>query len=77
MSAVTAACLALLSEQEAAELLHAQKQTMRAWRHRRKGPPFYKLNGRVLYKREDLETWIEGCRVVPGETPKRKKRRAA
>lgn len=56
---------ALLAEQEAADLLHAKKQTMRAWRVRRKGPPFYKLNGRILYKREDLEKWIEGCRIDP------------
>jgi hypothetical protein len=64
----------LLPEQAAADLLHAKKQTMRAWRVRRKGPPFYKLNGRILYKREDLETWIEGCRVVPGEMKPRANR---
>jgi hypothetical protein len=63
---------ALVSEQDAADILHAKKQTMRAWRVRRKGPPFYKLNGRILYKREDLEVWIEQCRIVPGETRKPK-----
>jgi hypothetical protein len=67
VTAVVAA--ALLSEQDAAEILHAKKQTMRAWRNRRKGPPFYKLNGRILYKREDLQAWIEQCRIVP-EQPK-------
>ncbi len=67
LPAVTSTSLALISVQEAAEILHAKKQTMRAWRVRRKGPPFYKLNGRVLYKREDLDAWIEECRVVPSQ----------
>jgi len=65
--ALVAGCLALLSEQQVAEIIHAKKQTLRAWRVRRKGPPYYKLNGRILYDRKDVEGWIEGCRVVPGE----------
>lgn len=65
----------LLLEQAAADLLHAKKQTLRAWRVRRKGPPFYKLNGRVLYKREDLAAWIEQCRVMPGQ--KKRNRRGS
>jgi hypothetical protein len=63
-----------LAEEQAAEIVQAKKQTLRAWRVRRKGPPFYKLNGRVLYKREDLEAWIEGCRVVPGERKPKNRR---
>lgn len=62
---------ALLSEEQAAEILHAKKQTLRAWRVRRKGPPYFKLNGRVLYKPQDLEEWIEKCRIVPGEKLRR------
>ncbi len=57
-----------LAEEQAAEILQAKKQTLRAWRHRNKGPAFYKVNGRVLYKREDVEAWIEQCRVVPGQS---------
>jgi excisionase family DNA binding protein len=76
-TAVTAVVAALLTEQIAAELLHLKKQTLRAWRVRRKGPPFYKLNGRILYKREDLEAWIEQCRIVPGERRSRGRGRTA
>jgi len=79
LTALTAACF--LCEQEAAGFVHAKAQTMRAWRVRRKGPPYYKLSGRVFYKREDLEAWIEKSRVVPGETKRsprhRRRRRAA
>jgi hypothetical protein len=67
----TVAAAALLSDKDAAELLHARPQTLRAWRNRRKGPAFYKLSGRILYKREDLEAWIARCRVVPGEQSQR------
>jgi len=77
---VSSPVAALLAEEAAADICHAKKQTMRAWRVRRIGPPFYKLNGRVLYKREDLEAWIESRRVVPGAKTKsrpRRKRRPA
>lgn len=28
-----------------------------------KGPPWYRIGGRVYYQRSDLKAWIEGCRV--------------
>lgn len=32
---------------------------------RKEGPTFYRPNnGRVLYKREDLEEWVESGRVI-------------
>lgn len=33
-------------------------------RHKRRGPPYSKPNGgRVVYRRDDLEKWIEAGRV--------------
>lgn len=33
-------------------------------RHKRRGPPYSKPNGgRVVYRRDDLERWIEAGRV--------------
>ena len=33
--------------------------TLRFWRHTGEGPKSFKLGGRVVYKREDVEQWIE------------------
>lgn len=30
------------------------------------GPTFYKMGGKVLYKRTDLEVWLEDHRVTGG-----------
>ena len=31
----------------------------------RQGPPFYKIGGRIWYKRSDLDRWREARRVDP------------
>jgi hypothetical protein len=32
------------------------------------GPAYYKppRNGKILYRKADLDTWMEACRVAPG-----------
>jgi hypothetical protein len=35
------------------------ENTLARWRHLRQGPSFFKLGGKVMYKREQLDTWIE------------------
>jgi hypothetical protein len=57
----------LLTEAEAAKKILAKAQTLRAWRHRRMGPPYLKLTGQIRYRLDDLEKFIEQSRVVPGE----------
>ncbi|VEI03740.1 Helix-turn-helix domain [Acidipropionibacterium jensenii] len=32
--------------------------TLRQWRHYRKGPPWYKLGGRVYYNLTDVKRWL-------------------
>jgi len=72
MSESTAAKrLELLTELEAAEFLGVKGQTLRAWRHRNQGPPYLKLAGKIKYRSEDLSTYVEGSRVVPGSKPRR------
>jgi predicted site-specific integrase-resolvase len=56
--------------------LEVQLQTMRAWRHRGKGPAYLKPAGKIRYRTSDLDLFVETSRVVPGES-KRRKRRAA
>lgn len=35
------------------------------WRHKRVGPPFYKLGRKILYHGSDLNDWVEARRVEP------------
>lgn len=43
--------------------------TLNRWRmetHRGKGPAFIKLSPRkVVYDRDDLDRWLEECRIAP------------
>jgi excisionase family DNA binding protein len=49
----------LLTIAEAADLLRAPVATLRYWRHRKIGPPSFRLGRRVLYRRDDLRAWID------------------
>jgi excisionase family DNA binding protein len=49
----------LLTITEAADLLRAPVATLRYWRHRGTGPHSFRLGRRVLYRRDDLRTWID------------------
>jgi excisionase family DNA binding protein len=49
----------LLTIAEAADLLRAPVATLRYWRHRNIGPYSFRVGRRVLYRRDDLRTWID------------------
>ncbi|MEV6723605.1 helix-turn-helix domain-containing protein [Streptomyces xanthochromogenes] len=51
---------AFLSVREAARYLGLSPNTLYIWRHRRQGPPSFRMgvNGRVMYRRESLDAWI-------------------
>ncbi len=49
----------LLTITEAADLLRTPVATLRYWRHRNIGPHSFRLGRRVLYRRDDLRTWID------------------
>ncbi|WP_164702609.1 AlpA family transcriptional regulator [Modestobacter sp. KNN46-3] len=49
----------LLTISEAAELVRAPVATLRYWRHLGIGPRSFRLGRRVLYRRDDLRTWID------------------
>ncbi len=72
----TLCAVALLSEKEAAKVIDAKPQTMRAWRHRGVGPPYLRLTGKIKYRADDLQKFLEQSRVVPTKS-KRRKRTAA
>ena len=54
--------LALLTITEAAELLRAPVATLRYWRHLGTGPTSFRLGRRVVYRRDDLQAWIDARR---------------
>jgi excisionase family DNA binding protein len=49
----------LLTITEAAALLRAPVATLRYWRHLGTGPRSFRLGRRVLYRRDDLQSWLE------------------
>ncbi|NEK86114.1 helix-turn-helix domain-containing protein [Blastococcus saxobsidens] len=49
----------LLTIAEAAELLRAPVATLRYWRHLGTGPRSFRLGRRVLYRADDLRSWID------------------
>jgi hypothetical protein len=49
----------LVYQEELAEMLRRPLSTLRYWRHVGQGPKSFKLGGRVVYKLEDVERWLE------------------
>lgn len=48
-----------MTTEEVAAEVRAPLETLRYWRHIGKGPKSFKLGRRVLYRREDVEAWLE------------------
>jgi excisionase family DNA binding protein len=53
-----------LTTPETSEMLRTPVGTLYRWRQAGTGPPVYKVGKRTLYKRSDLERWLEGRRVT-------------
>jgi hypothetical protein len=49
-----------LTTRELASELKRSPETLERWRRLRIGPPFLRLQGRVLYDRRHVEAWLEG-----------------
>ncbi|MFD4113194.1 helix-turn-helix transcriptional regulator [Streptomyces niveus] len=51
---------AFLTVKDAADYLGLSPRTLYVWRHRRQGPPSFRMGprGRVMYRREALDAWI-------------------
>jgi excisionase family DNA binding protein len=50
----------LLSVGELADYLGVPVATLYAWRHRREGPPGFRVGRHVRYRWTDIQTWITG-----------------
>jgi excisionase family DNA binding protein len=51
-----------LTPQEAAAYLEVTEGTLSNWRAQDKSPTYYKLGGKVVYTKADLDEWIKGNR---------------
>jgi excisionase family DNA binding protein len=49
----------LLSVEDVANYLHVPIATIYAWRHRRQGPPGFRVGRHLRYRRNDIEHWIQ------------------
>jgi hypothetical protein len=54
--------------EEVATLFGVTKNCLAKWRSAKDGPAYYRLAGRVYYKKEDLEAFIEHARVPTAAT---------
>ena len=53
----------LIRPKEAAKILMCSERTLEAWRREEKGPCYYKIEGKILYKAVDILTFIEESKV--------------
>lgn len=54
-----------MSEKEAAEYLGLRPNTLSNWRITRKGPPYYRVGGRIIYRLKELEFWLQRHKQLP------------
>ncbi len=57
---------------ELGEILRVKEQTLRSWRCKGIGPAFCRLGrgpgARVVYRRADVEAWLDAHRVATADT---------
>ena len=66
---------AYLSPTQVAEMLHVKPRTLETWRREGSGPPFRRFAKRVLYKREDVERWLENQPIYTSNADYAQRRR--
>jgi len=55
-----------VNEKQAAQLTGLSVNTLRAWRHRCRGPRYHKIDGRsIRYRLSDLEQFMASFMVEP------------
>lgn len=57
----------LLTEQDAAELLHVPLSTLRRWHREGTGPPCLEIGRQVRYRQAAVQRWLTG--TIPAGSP--------
>lgn len=47
--------------------LIGSRDKLAQWRHKGRGPAFYKLGRKIVYRGSDLNTWADAHRINPSE----------
>lgn len=55
----------VINERQAAKILRVAVQTLRNWRHSRRGPAYVKFGRAVRYQIQDIEAYIEKQKIDP------------
>jgi hypothetical protein len=55
----------VVDEKQASKILNVAVQTLRNWRHMRRGPAYIKFGRAVRYPLSDLEQYIQSNRIDP------------
>ena len=53
----------LITTAELAEILKRSPATLMRWRRLRSGPPYLRVQGRVLYSRATINEWLQAQEV--------------
>jgi hypothetical protein len=56
----------LVSDVEAAKIIHQKQTTLASWRSTGRGPAYHKVGRKVFYSVADLEAWLTSTRREPG-----------
>lgn len=63
----------LLTEAEVSDWIKYSRHRLQRWRRNdgdeRGGPPFYRFDKKVLYKRSDVRLWLDSKRIAPQPRP--------
>ena len=54
----------LLTTKQAAGYLGVAVPTLRSWRHRRRGPKCFRMEGRVMYRLAELNAYVDACEAA-------------
>ena len=54
-----------LTQAVAAQYLGVAEKTLIHWRYVSSGPKYFKLGSRIIYRKPDLEKFLESCAVEP------------
>lgn len=55
----TAVSIQLYTQDDAAALLGLSVRTLEGWRYKGQGPAYVKIGGRVRYRHQDLDAWLD------------------
>lgn len=53
----------IMSVSDAASYLNLDKSTLDRYRIEKRGPAYSKIGSRVIYRKSDLDAWLEQCKI--------------